>query len=168
MLARFEKTKLRDLNRFDIQILLNELAKNKSESLVDKVFTYLKAAVLEALEQDFLGKNPCRKVSMPKIEHKPCERFLLLDEITTLDQHLKGRDRLLFRLFVLIGFRIRPALGRYPTRLDSHRRGRLPESARRYQDRRKSWANPYSTADRGRDYDPPGILPARRTQGFCV
>jgi integrase len=42
---------------------------------------------------------------MPKIEHKPCERFLLLDEITTLDQHLKNRDRLIFRLFVLIGFR---------------------------------------------------------------
>jgi integrase len=105
VLPRFEKTKLRDLNRFDIQILLNELAKDKSESLVDKVFTYFKAAVLEALEQDFLEKNPCRKVTMPKIEHKPCERFLLLDEITTLDQHLKNRDRLIFRLFVLIGFR---------------------------------------------------------------
>ena len=105
VLPRFRDVRLKDLNRFDIQILLNELAKTKSHSLVATVYTYFRSAVVEALDQEFLERNPCRKLTLPKVEHKPCERFLSLVEITQLDEHLKGKDQLIFRLFVLLGFR---------------------------------------------------------------
>ena len=105
VLPRFRDVRLKDLNRFDIQILLNDLAKVKSQSLVATVFTYLRSAIAESIDQEFLERNPCRKLTLPKVEQRPCERFLSLEEITQIDRHLTGKDRLIFRLFVLLGFR---------------------------------------------------------------
>jgi len=104
LLPRFGDTRLADFNKFDIQLFLNELADKYSKSLVDKAYTYLNAALEEAIDQDYLEKNPCRKVEMPRTK-KPCEFFLSLNQINTLDTHLQGKDRLIFRLFVLVGFR---------------------------------------------------------------
>lgn len=105
VLPRIGSLKLEDLNRFELQMLLNDLAKTKSPSLIHKIFTYIKDAVAEAQDQDFIEHNPVRKLELPSTAKKPCERFLDLDEIATLDKNLKGRDRLIFRLFIVIGFR---------------------------------------------------------------
>jgi integrase len=104
MLPRFGKAKLRELNKFDIQMHLNDLARRYSESLVDKGFTYLNAALEEAVDQEFLDRNPIRKVELPK-SRKPCRRHLSAAEIETLSNNLTGRDRLIVHLFIVCAFR---------------------------------------------------------------
>jgi hypothetical protein len=44
---------------------LNELAKKYSKSVLQTARTWLKAAIEEAIDQDFLLKNPGRKLEMP-------------------------------------------------------------------------------------------------------
>lgn len=72
--------------------------------MVQKARTWVKACLEEALEQDFLVKNPARKLEMP-ITRKTCRRYLTPDEIQTLLSALQGRDRLIVRLFLLCALR---------------------------------------------------------------
>jgi hypothetical protein len=58
VLPKFGETPLCDLTRFELQSHLNKLAKNYSKSVVQKARTWLKAALEEAIDQDFLSKNP--------------------------------------------------------------------------------------------------------------
>jgi integrase len=91
---------LREMTRFDLQAHLNGLAKTHSRSIVQKARTWVKAALDEALEQDFLQKNPARKLEMPKTSDT-CKRFLAEDEFHRLFAVLDGRDRLIVHLFLL-------------------------------------------------------------------
>ena len=82
----------------------NRTAHNYSESLTNKAYVYVKAIFAEAIDQEYLERNPCRKMDLPKTR-KPTKRFLCLNEIRSLDQALKGRDRLIFRRLVIAGLR---------------------------------------------------------------
>jgi integrase len=108
VLPRFERVRLCDMNKFDIQTHLNELAKRYSESLVDKAYTYINAALEEAVDQDFLEKNPARKVEMPKTR-KPAKRHIRPEEIQLLLSELTKRslirDRLILRTFIVTALR---------------------------------------------------------------
>jgi integrase len=100
----FEDVPLGKLNRYDIQLHLNGLAEKFSRSVVVNFRTYIKAILDEALEQDFIGKNPARKLAFP-IMRKPSRRILALEEIAELIAHMHGRDRLIVRMFLLLGLR---------------------------------------------------------------
>ena len=100
VLPEFGNTKLEDLSKFHLQTFLNKLAKRYSESVVDKAYTYLRAAFEEALENDYLSKNPMRKVEMPKTR-KPCKRHLSPEEIQRLFRKLKGKDHLILHCFLV-------------------------------------------------------------------
>jgi len=96
------------MNKFDIQKHLNDLAKHYSESLVDKAYTYINAALEEAVDQDFLAKNPARKVEMPRTR-KPARRHIRLEEIQLLLSEMTKRslirDRLILRTFIVTALR---------------------------------------------------------------
>lgn len=66
VLPRFREVRLKDLNRFDIQILLNDLAKVKSQSLVATVYTYLRSAIAESIDQEFLDAIPVASFPFPR------------------------------------------------------------------------------------------------------
>ena len=104
VLPQFGDKRLCDLTRFDLQTYINTLAKKYSRSVVQKARTWTKACLDEAVEQDFLPKNPARKLEMP-ITRKSCRRYLTPDEIQTLLLALQGRDRLIVRLFLLCALR---------------------------------------------------------------
>ena len=104
VLPSFGERRLCDLSRFDLQTLINALAKKYSRSVVQKARTWIKACLEEAVEQDFLVKNPARKLEMP-ITRKTCRRYLTPDEIQTLLSILQGRDRIVVRLFLLCALR---------------------------------------------------------------
>jgi site-specific recombinase XerD len=55
-----------------------------SKSAVKHVRTYLKASFEYAIDEDLIQKNPARKLAMPNIQKKPCERFLSVDEVQAL------------------------------------------------------------------------------------
>jgi integrase len=104
VLPKFGDVPLANLRRFDLQTHLNSLANNYSQSVVHKARTWIRATLEEAVEQDFLAKNPARKLTMPPTRDT-CKRFLTKAEYRRLVDELSGRDRLIFRLFVLCAFR---------------------------------------------------------------
>src|SRR5262249_23849835 len=101
---RFGEVRLCDLNRFELQKRLNDLAKKFSKSLVKKVRTWGKAIIEEAVEQRFLTQNPARKLTLPPTRDT-CKRCLTIDAYHRMLDVLYGRDRLIFRLFVIGAFR---------------------------------------------------------------
>ncbi len=104
VLPRFGETRLCDLTRFELQSHLNELAKKYSKSVVQKARTWLKAAIEEAIDQDFLFKNPARKLEMP-VTRKSCKRYLSAEEVHKLLMALDGRDRLIARMLIICALR---------------------------------------------------------------
>jgi integrase len=75
ILNKFGDTPLRELDRVDLQDWLNQLARDYSRSMVFHCYTYLKSMCAEAVEQDFLAKDPGRKLKRPKTR-KPDETIL--------------------------------------------------------------------------------------------
>lgn len=65
VLPAFGDVPLAKLRRFDLQTHVNKIAANYSKSLVEKVRTWVRAVLEEAVEQEFLTKNPARKQVMP-------------------------------------------------------------------------------------------------------
>ena len=104
VLPRFGETRLCDLTRFELQAHLNELAKKYSKSVVQRARTWLKAAIEEAIDQDFLVKNPARKLEMP-VTRKTCKRYLSSEEVQKLLMSLEGRDRLIARMLIVCALR---------------------------------------------------------------
>ena len=100
----FHDTPLGEMNRFAIQSHLNGLAGKFSRSVVVNFRTYVKAILDEALEQDFIGKNPARKLEIPRTR-KPSNRSLSVDEIAELLGHMTGRNRLIVRMAIVLGLR---------------------------------------------------------------
>ena len=104
VLPNFGDMALANLRRFDLQTHLNALAKKYSQSVVHKARTWVRATLEEAVEQEFLAKNPARKLTMPPTRDT-CKRYLTKAEYQRLLEELRGRDRLILRLFVLCAFR---------------------------------------------------------------
>jgi integrase len=75
ILNRFGERALRELDRVELQDWLNQLARKYSRSLVFHCHTFLKSMCGEAVEQDFLAKDPSRKLKRPKTR-KPDETVL--------------------------------------------------------------------------------------------
>jgi len=104
VLSQFGSIRLEALKRFDLQTHLNTLASKYSKSLVKKVRTWIKAVLDEAVEQEFIGKNPAGKLALPPTRGT-CKRFLTIAEYRRMLGELEGRDRLIFRLFVMCALR---------------------------------------------------------------
>jgi site-specific recombinase XerD len=54
------------------------------ETAVGKIRKCTKACFEYGIDEDLISKNPARKLEMPTIRKKICERFLSLEEISTL------------------------------------------------------------------------------------
>jgi len=104
LLSQFGSTKLVDLDKLEMQMHLNALAESYSRSVVQKVLRQLRAMLEEALEQDLIAKNPARRLKMPTTR-EPCGRFLSREELSAMMAQLDFRDRLIFWMFVNLGFR---------------------------------------------------------------
>ncbi len=57
---------LADLDKFTLQTYLNELAPNFSKSVLAKMRVYLNSILDEAVELEFLPKNPAAKLVVPR------------------------------------------------------------------------------------------------------
>jgi hypothetical protein len=61
----FDGIPLENFDRFALQIHLNQLATNRSKDRVLQIKAYVRDIFAEAVEKDFLTKDPARKVSVP-------------------------------------------------------------------------------------------------------
>jgi len=100
----FANVPLGELDRFAIQKHLNELAREFSKSVVTKFRVYIKAILDEALEQDFIGKNPARKLDTPETREQ-CHRALIVEEIREMLDVLTGRDHLALHMLSVLALR---------------------------------------------------------------
>ena len=106
VVAPFAGLPITEVNRFDLQKHVNALAKKASRSVVKKFVTWSRALFDEAVEQDFLLKNPARSLIVPETRAET-RRSLSLEEVAGLLDVMEGRDRLILRMYLVLGLRAR-------------------------------------------------------------
>jgi len=104
VLPRFGAMQLSAVTRFEVQIFLKDLATRYSESTYKKARVQLGAIFAEASEQDLVRKSPVARLKTPKLR-KPKRSYLAEQEISAVVGQLSGRDRLLVRMFIVLGLR---------------------------------------------------------------
>jgi integrase len=65
LLDEFENIRLENFDKFTLQNHLNKLAKTCSKDTVLQILSYVRAIFAEAVDQDFLSKDPARMVKVP-------------------------------------------------------------------------------------------------------
>jgi integrase len=105
LLKRFGETLLADLDKFTLQTYLNELAPAFSKSVLTKVRVYLNSMLNEAVELEMLPKNPAAKLAVPRSGKRVANRHLTPEQIPLILFHLTDRDRLIVRMFLVLGLR---------------------------------------------------------------
>ena len=66
LIARFGTQALDSIDKFELQTHVNNLAKTYSQDRVKQARSYLRSIFDEAIEQEFLVKDPTRKLKIPK------------------------------------------------------------------------------------------------------
>lgn len=103
-LSIFGERKLGDLDKVELQKHLYQLAARESRSVVKKIRVYVNAALEEAVDQDYLRKNPTRKWKTGPTR-EPNKRNLSPKELCVLLTHLTGEDHLIIQLFLFTALR---------------------------------------------------------------
>jgi len=85
----------REITLTSLQLLLNKMAEDRyCRSAVGQVRAYIKACLEYAVDEEIIEKNPARKLVMPNIKKKSCERFLTVPELRALLLYAPPRDGL--------------------------------------------------------------------------
>jgi integrase len=105
---RWGATALEDVDGVHLQQWLNELAKDKSGSLVRHCYIFLRSILTEAFEEEYVRKNPARLLRMPKTKAVKKD-FLTLEQIKALLKAAKWQPRDLCLLRVILTTALRPS-----------------------------------------------------------
>jgi len=96
----------REVTLTSLQLLLNKMAEDGyRKSSVEKVRTHARACFEYATDEDLIQKNPTRKLVMPNIKKKSCERFLSMEELRALLSKASAREHLVLRILAVCGLR---------------------------------------------------------------
>jgi len=98
LIARFGEYPLDSFDRFTLQTHLNDLARRYSQDRVKHARSYLKSIFDEAIEQEFLVRDPTRKVKIPKNLRPKEKQVLTWEELWLVLANTGRRDRLLIML----------------------------------------------------------------------
>jgi integrase len=105
ILATFGDLSLTQIDKVMLQVHLNDLARRLSEGRVKHARFYLKAIFDEAIEQDFVTKNPARKLALPKQLRAVDRTTLTWDQLRLVLASVSLRDRILLTLDMTETFR---------------------------------------------------------------
>ena len=94
----FDKTPLENLDKFTLQVHLNNLAKANLKDRVLQIRAYLRDIFAEAVDQDFLVKDPARKVTVPTQLRDTDRTTLTWWQLRGALSKLDLRDRVLLEL----------------------------------------------------------------------
>ena len=98
LLDTFESVPLEHFDKFILQIHVNQLAKTRSRDRVLQVRAYVRDIFAEAVDQDFLPKDPARKVEVPKQLRETDTTTLSCDQLRNVLASLTLKDRLILEL----------------------------------------------------------------------
>lgn len=97
------KTKLKDLRTSHLQVYYNELSTNgKPASTIKNINKYLKACLNQALKENYIMKNYCTLVTLPKVESSKntIKAFTMEQQQTFMHESLK-HDKGIIYIFAL-------------------------------------------------------------------
>jgi integrase len=102
---------LREITKAAIELQLGKLADaGKGRGLIGGVLARLHSIFEEACDNDFVPKNPCRKIEVPPCKPPGGTRSLTEEEVRKLWDATTGKDYLMWRVMILTGARIGEAL----------------------------------------------------------
>ena len=106
IIPAFQGRPLDSINRFDCQQFVNgKAAAGFSRSIVLHCRAHLRAVLEEAVQQQYLDRNPALRLSIPETA-TPSKRHLTTNECKTILAALvEPRDRLILRISILCGLR---------------------------------------------------------------
>jgi integrase len=98
LVEEFEEVPLENFDKFTLQVHLNKLAKTHSRDRVLQMRAYLRDIFAEAADQDFLPKDPARKVRVPAQLRDTDKTTLTWEQLRRVLRALNLQDRLLLEL----------------------------------------------------------------------
>ena len=98
LIGRFGEYPLDALDKFVLQTHLTTLASRYCQDRVKQARSYLKSIFDEAIEQEYLAKDPTRKLKTPKNLRPKDKRVLSWEQLWCILETASGRDRLLLAL----------------------------------------------------------------------
>ncbi|MGA7522602.1 MAG: tyrosine-type recombinase/integrase [Acidobacteriaceae bacterium] len=87
-----------NFDKFSLQVHLNKLALTRSKDRVLQMRAYMRDIFAEAVDQDFLAKDPARKVKVPAQLRDTDTTTLTWDQLRSALVKLAPRDRILLEL----------------------------------------------------------------------
>lgn len=94
----FRGVRLENIDKLALQTHLNRLAKTRSKDRVLQARAYMRAIFAEAVEQDFLPKDPARSIKVPSELLETDKTTLKWDQLRTALSILPLRDRIVLKL----------------------------------------------------------------------
>jgi len=98
VIATFDGVPLENFDRFTLQGHLNKLAQTRSKDRVLQIRAYVRDIFAEAVEQDFLTKDPARKVTVPSQLRDTDKTTLTWEQLRDALSQLEWRDRVLLEI----------------------------------------------------------------------
>jgi integrase len=98
LIEKFDEDRLEDIDKFALQTHLNKLAKVQSRDRVLQIRAYMQAIFSEAVDQDYLPKDPARKVKVPAHLRETDKTVLTWDQLRLALMELTLQDRILLEL----------------------------------------------------------------------
>ena len=98
LISRFGSESIEAIDKFELQTHLNHLARNYCQDRVKQARSYLKSIFDEAIEQEFLVKDPARKLKIPKNLRPKDKQILSWEQLRAVLAKATRRDRLLLML----------------------------------------------------------------------
>jgi len=105
LLEPFDGIPLENFDRFTLQVHLNQLGRTRSKDRVLQIKAYVNDIFAEAVEQDFLIKDPARKLAVPTQLRDTDKTTLTWEQLRDARARLALRDRILLELDMTNAFR---------------------------------------------------------------
>jgi integrase len=105
LIDKFDNVPLENFDKFALQLHLNDLAKIRSRDRVLQIRAYVRDIFAEAVDQDFLPKDPARKVGLPKQLADTDTTILSWDQLRNVLAKLILKDRLILELDMTVALR---------------------------------------------------------------
>jgi integrase len=99
------KLRLTDITKSSIELLLAKTAVGFGKAVVRGVLTRTHSILEEATDNDFIPRNPARKIHLPECRQPKGTRSLTVAEVHRLFETTTGRDYLMWRCMVMTGAR---------------------------------------------------------------
>lgn len=106
------------ITRADVQIWLNQLAKEKSPSTALRIYAPFARSLRDAVKYGHLEHSPCELIDKPNPGDNASERYLTRDEFDSILLHLDGIHRVVAVMLVATGARFGHVAGLHWERIN--------------------------------------------------